>query len=112
VKFGNDVEFRQEIAKKHRYFGLLRDLAKAIKHARLEQGKPGIRDSGALTSRGIAWGEAGFGCGRFGGVKQVVVTDNDGTLHFVECLVQNSVTLLDGYAVQLGLIDRPSTVQD
>jgi hypothetical protein len=97
----DDLAFRQAIAKQNPDFRVLRDLAKANKHALLTRHKPTIVDSGRTSAKWKGWGEGKFSEGRNGGVMQIFVTDEDGCEHYVETLVKNSMKELDEMAVKL-----------
>lgn len=99
----NDSSFRQTLAKQHAEFQILRDLAKANKHAKLTRHSPSVQDSGQVTSAAKGYGAGRYGEGRFGGVNQVFVTDETGLEHYVETLVLKSVEMLDETAKSLGL---------
>lgn len=91
---GDDTAYRAMLAGRHPDFGLLRDVAKAQKHVRLTRGNPKVNNASQAVSRGVGFGEGGFGLGRFGGPEQVVVDDNNGDMHYVEHLVDDVVEFL------------------
>lgn len=99
----DDNSFRQALAQQYAEFKILRDLAKANKHAKLTRHSPSVQDSGQVTSATKGYGTARWGEGRYGGVSQVFVTDETGFEHYVETLVRKSVEMLDATARSLSL---------
>lgn len=102
-KEANDISFRQALAQQHAEFSILRDLAKAFKHAELTRHSPSVRNSGKVTSTANGFGVGKFGEGRYGGVNQVFATDETGCKHYVEALVRHTISMLDGKVELLGL---------
>ena len=98
-----DSAYRVRLAEQNVDFKLLRDLAKAQKHVELHRHDPLIKRSDQMLSRSIAWGEARWGEGRFGGVPQVVVEGAPGGLRYVETVLRRSVAFLEAQLVRLGI---------
>lgn len=69
----SDSAFRQRIAENCSGFQIIRDVAKANKHALLTLGQPLVERSDQTMSKPKGFGLGRFGEGRFGGVDQVVV---------------------------------------
>lgn len=104
VSKGNDSTFRNELAKQDQSFQLLRDLAKANKHARLDRHDPKVNGSDDTQQKSLGWGEGGFGEGRYGGSPQLYVTDQDGKEHNLESLLDASLSFLNGIATKHNLL--------
>lgn len=75
--------FRRELSTRHPNYGLIRDVADAHKHLKLD------RDDRVLTSAGqtgvgsLGFGEAEYGLGTFGGSEEVVIElDSSQRRHF------------------------------
>ncbi|WP_152986874.1 hypothetical protein [Pseudovibrio sp. POLY-S9] len=101
---GDDSKFRNELAKQDPNFRLLRDIAKANKHARLYQHSPKVNGSDDTQQKSLGWGEGGFGEGRYGGTPQLYVTDLDGKEHNLESLLDASLAFLNGIATKHNLL--------
>lgn len=102
----NDSHYRGSLAKRNMAFGLLRDVAKAQKHVRLDRHDPIITDASQINSRPIGFGEGGFGGGRFGGVAQVVIDiDVESTrFEYVENILDQALVFLAG---EIKVLDVP-----
>ena len=85
--------FRKELATRNLHFALLRDVAEAHKHVKLD--RPGRSLTGAeQTSVGATgFGEAGFGTGPWGGGPSVVIELDDGGKEHLSMLVDQVVRL-------------------
>lgn len=103
----DDSAFRQALADKFTDFRVLRDLAKANKHAKLSRHSPLVSGSDQVTTKAKGWDEGTWDEGRWGGVPQVFVETDAGDEFYVETLVKRSVDLLDGIARELGLFGDP-----
>jgi hypothetical protein len=90
----DDSYYRNELSKRNKSFRFLRDIAKAQKHIQLARYDPLIKRADQITLRNIGWGESGFGQGRFGGVEQVIVTDNNDQILYVEEILDLSLEFL------------------
>jgi len=69
----SDSAFRHRIAEICTGFQIIRDVAKANKHALLTLGQPLVKRSDQTVSKAKGYGLGRFGEGRYGGVDQVVV---------------------------------------
>ncbi len=94
-----DDEFRKRIAQNCHAFSIIRDVAKANKHAILIQWNPEVKRSDQIVSKAIGYGRGEFGRGRYGGETQVMVQLNDGREIHLES------RLHDAHATLLGLIE-------
>lgn len=103
----DDSYYRERLAEMSNDFRILRDVAKGIKHCKLERGRPLITGSASVGSRGI--GPVGSGYwddtavwnneARWNNgpeeLLQVVVDLSDGSVRTVEAIAISSVDLLD-----------------
>jgi len=96
----SDLSFRERIAEDCTAFRIIRDVAKANKHAVLTRGNPEIKRSDQIVSKPTAYGLGRFGEGRYGGVDQVMVQYDDGKEIYLES------QLRDAHATLLGLIEK------
>lgn len=103
VKGTGDAAFKAGLAKLCPEFSLVRDIAKANKHALLTAHNPDVNGSGDTGVQVIEYGDGKFGEGRYGGVEQLVVTDQNDTNHLLETLIREAVSFLDGVAAKLKL---------
>jgi hypothetical protein len=99
----DDSAFRQALADNCNEFKIIRDLAKANKHARLIRHSPRVADSGQTSAKSKGWGEARWGEGRYGSPLQIFVEVDGSEECYVETLIQKSVDMLDRIAKELGL---------
>lgn len=100
---GDDTAYREALARRNSSFELLRDVAKAQKHVRLTRGNPKVNLASQTSSRGVGFGEGGFGLGRYGGPEQVVIDDNNGAMHYVEHIADEAVAFLSQEMDRLGV---------
>jgi hypothetical protein len=100
----DDSEFRNALSGLSAEFRILRDLAKANKHAKLTRHKSTVSASSQTTRKTAGWGAFKWGEGRYGGLPQVFVVLDSGEEHYVETLVSKSMLFLDDLAVKLGLL--------
>lgn len=77
----NSSAFRTELARRHGHFAIVRDVAEAHKHVRLDRGSRVLTGTEQTAVGETGWGEAGFGTGPYGGVPSVVVELDEGTKH-------------------------------
>jgi hypothetical protein len=97
----DDTDYRATLAARFPDFGLLRDIAKAQKHAHLFRGNPEVTTAAQVATRSLGWGEARWDEGRWGGPPQVVVTTDDGDLRYVEQIVAASLKILESEMTRL-----------
>ncbi len=97
----DDSWFRSEIAKRNREFRVLRDVAKANKHAFLTQHQPIVNGSADTQLEARPFGMGAYGEGRFGGVPEVVIKTLEENTYLAEELLRKSVECLDDLARQL-----------
>jgi hypothetical protein len=72
----NDSSFRQRIAAECGAFRIVRDLAKANKHAALIKHAPLVSSSDQAISKPMGYGLGRYGKGRYGGVPQMMIQLN------------------------------------
>lgn len=103
----DDSAYRERLSEKNNDFRILRDVAKGIKHCKLERGRPLITGSASVGSRGI--GPVGSGYWDDDAVwndearwndgpeelLQVVVDLSDGTVRTIEAIASSAIELLD-----------------
>ena len=77
----DDAQYRARLAQSSSDFRLLRDIAKAQKHAHLDRGAPEVTAAAQVAARSIGWDQARWDEGRWDGPSQVVVTTDGGELH-------------------------------
>ena len=73
--------FRAELARRHDHFAIVRDVAEAHKHVKLDRHTRILSGAEQTAVGATGWGEAGFGTGPCGGGPSVVVELDDGTKH-------------------------------
>lgn len=101
----DDTAFRDRIAELNDSFRIVRDVAKANKHAELVRGVPSVKRSEQIVSKRYPFGLGRYGEGRHGGVAQVIVQFDDGEGAYLEHaildaheILKDLIDLLDGYA--------------
>jgi hypothetical protein len=102
VSILNDSQYRKELAIRSPDFDLLRDVAKAQKHARLTDGNPQITLAAQVVARPIGYGEGPYGLGRYGGVQQVVVDIAPGNFSYLESTIDSALAVLEAEMAALG----------
>jgi hypothetical protein len=102
ISASDDTGYREELAGQCEGFRVLRDAAKAMKHAELDRGKPIIKSSEDLRARG-----GGFQGGAFQGsafhTPAAVVQLPSGSVHKVADLITASMVALEAEMVRLGV---------
>ena len=73
--------FRKEMSRRHVHFAIVRDVAEAHKHVRLDRASRVITGGEQTALGATGWGEAGFGTGPYGGGPSIVAELDDGTKH-------------------------------
>jgi hypothetical protein len=91
-----DTDYRETLATLNSDFRLLRDIAKAQKHVRLERGNPEVKEAANVSSRAVGFGEGPWSHGKWGGPPQVVVDTDAGEMRYVSQLVRAGLTFLEG----------------
>ena len=102
----DDTHFRGLLAKLSDSFELVRDVAKANKHAFLVRGnvaKLKANGSNDTVRVQLAYGEGGFGDGQFGGASYLVVKCQDGTQRKLLSELEKALKFLDAVCNRLGL---------
>ena len=77
-------------------FGLVRDVADAHKHYKLDRPNRNVTDASQATARPMGWGEAAWDEGQWGSPPEIVVTYDDGTKHHFSTAVKKVVTMWKG----------------
>ena len=83
---------------------LLRDVADAFKHHRLDRQNTRVRVSTDILSKGTGFGQGRFGEGKYGGIEQVVITTTDGDRRALSAVLQN---VFDAWMSLLGQVLPP-----
>ncbi len=79
----NVKTFRNELAKRNSEWSLVRDVAEAHKHVKLDRSSRHLTSAGQTVVTPTGYGTSGYGTGPYGGTPSVVVTLDDGsTVHF------------------------------
>jgi hypothetical protein len=99
----DDSEFRAALALRNAEFGLVRDLAKALKHFKLYRGNPRVETASKMVPESLGFDAARFDEARYDGPMQVAVTTNSGEKRVVESVVLNALKFLEQEMVTLGL---------
>lgn len=86
-------QLRTELTKQNASYALIRDVAEAHKHVKLDRPDRFVTSAGQTTVGGTGWGEGGYGEGPFGGGPQLVVTLDDGTRRAFSAIVDETVKL-------------------
>ncbi len=90
----DDSRFRQNLADKNEDFKLVRDMAKAQKHVRLDRGNPVLKEADRIKLRSLGWGEGEWGAGLWGGSPQVVVEMDSGETQIVGAVLERALAFL------------------
>ncbi|TIX82108.1 MAG: hypothetical protein E5V27_14240 [Mesorhizobium sp.] len=99
----DDLAYREQLAKQDAEFGLLRDVAKAAKHVMLERGTPKVSTAGQISSKGLGWGEARYGEGRYGSPPQAMVLTDAGEHRVLETVIRGALAFLEKEMATHGL---------
>jgi hypothetical protein len=98
-----DDGFRDVLAGKDPSFAMIRDIAKGQKHVQLTKGYPQIAGASSIGAKPVAYGRLPYGRGRYGGVSQVIVETKVGAADYVESLLDQAITFLEGEMATYGL---------
>lgn len=90
----DDSDYRGNLSQTNKDFCLLRDVAKAHKHVKLNRGTPLVDGSDQTSVKSLGWGVARWGEGRWGSPPQVVVATNSGEYRVVETIIKKSLEFL------------------
>jgi hypothetical protein len=94
----DDLGFRNHLAQQSDEFRLLRDAAKALKHAKLERGAPLVSGSDQVGIRPVGYGAGGYGEGPYGGRSQMVIEYSDGRKRNLQAVLKASIAILRSHA--------------
>jgi hypothetical protein len=78
---------------------LLRDVAEAFKHHRLDRKSARVVGADAVVACQSGFGQLAFGEGKFGGADQMVITQSDGSQRALTSVLQN---VIDAWRTCLG----------
>lgn len=78
---------------------LLRDVAEAFKHFKINRANATITEAAAMATISTGWGAARYGEGKYGGIDQVMVTRKDGDKRALSSILQN---VFDAWLTMLG----------
>ncbi len=84
----NSSRFRTELAKRSAQYSLVRDVAEAHKHMKLDRPTRSVTESTQTAIGSTGYGETGFGTGPYGGGPSVVVELDDGTKQHLSYLAK------------------------
>jgi len=84
----NSGLFRSELAKQDSHFKVLRDIAEAHKHMKLDRSSRVLTQASQTTIDTIGFGKGGFGTGPFGSGPSIVVELDDGSKHHLTYLAK------------------------
>ncbi len=77
-------------------FGLLRDLADANKHFRVDRPSSQIATATQVVTRSVGWGKARWGVDKWGSPPGVVVEIDQNTLRHFSAIAENVYNMWDG----------------
>lgn len=80
--------FRAELAQRNTHFSLLRDVAEAHKHMKLDRSKRALTQSSQTAVGATGWGKGGYSTGPWGGGPSIVVELDDSTKHHLSHLAK------------------------
>jgi hypothetical protein len=84
---------RDELGKQEPAFALIRDVADAHKHVKLDRKDRQVSSAEQTTVGSLGWGEAEFSYGRWGGAAELVVTLDSGRKRHFSALVDATFTM-------------------
>jgi len=84
----NASYFRAKLAERDENFAILRDVAEAHKHMKLDRRNRKLTQSDQAAPGSTGFGEAGFGTGPFGGGPSIVVELDDGSKHHLSYITK------------------------
>jgi hypothetical protein len=88
--------FREQLAASHPAFALIRDVADAHKHYKLDRPSRRLTDASQATAGAMGFGEAAWGEGQWGSPPEIVVTYDDGTKHHFSTAVRAVMAMWKG----------------
>jgi hypothetical protein len=88
--------FRNALAATTPELGLIRDVADAHKHYKLDRPNRKLTDASQATQGAMGWGEAAWGEGQWGSPPEIVVTYDDGTKHHFSSAVRKVLAMWKG----------------
>jgi hypothetical protein len=88
--------FRREIVSRYPVFGLIRDVADAHKHVKLDRDDRVLTSAGQTNVGSLGWGEAEFGVGVYGGAPEIIVELDSGTKRHFSAVVAEVESMWQG----------------
>lgn len=85
--------FRRELATRHPSFGLIRDVADAHKHLKLNRNDRVLTSAGQTVLGSLGFGEAEYGLGSFGGSEEVVIELDSGQRRHFSGILEDVVAM-------------------
>ena len=85
--------FRARLAEESKEYALLRDVAEAHKHMKLDRTSRSVTDASQTEIRATASGETPYGEGPYGGTPSVVIELDDGSKRHLSAIVDAVVEL-------------------
>lgn len=105
ASFSDDSAYRDYLAKRDRDFAVIRDLAKAQKHAKLTRGTPQyVTSAGAVDIVSLGFDEGKWDELRWDSPPQVIVRTNDANISVVEALARRALTFLENEMARVGIL--------
>lgn len=84
----NSALFRAALATRDNHFAVLRDVAEAHKHMKLDRPARILTDSTQSGIGSTGWSEVGYGIGPYGGGPSIIVHLNDNSKYHLSFLAQ------------------------
>jgi hypothetical protein len=86
-------EFREKLVDLTPEFGLIRDVADAHKHFKLNRTDRNVTHATQTAVGAMGWGEAAWNHGTWGGTPEVIVTFDDGSKHHFSMAVAKVMSM-------------------
>ncbi len=86
-------QFRRELTVRHPSYGLIRDVADAHKHLKLNRDDRVLTSAGQTGIESLDFGEAEYGSGTFGGSDDLVIELDSGHKQHFSSVVDDVVTM-------------------
>ncbi|MSO77513.1 MAG: hypothetical protein EXQ87_11515 [Alphaproteobacteria bacterium] len=99
----DDSAYRARLAQANAEFALVRDIAKAQKHACLIYRTPQVSTAAQVQTRSLGWDEVRWDEGRWDSPPQVVVETNAGEVRVVDAVLDLALSFLEVEMRRLGV---------